>query len=227
VLAATHPAVAAQRRSAPPEPAATGLRRPHLARAASRACRAAQKRGEVTKWPSGVSMQLLAIRAESRGSVRLAGDGGIASAPAIDLAYLSDAAGADAATLRAGLRLSRRLADSPAWKGMLEKELHPGRARDSDADLDAYVKETLHSGNALVGTCAMGADVATGGVVSPEDLRVHGVAGVRVVDSSVLPRIPGGQTGAPTVMVAVRAASMITQGRESVAGAAVPELVAA
>lgn len=65
----------------------------------------------------------------------------------------------------------------------------------------------MHSGNALVGTCAMGS------VVDAADLGVRGVAGLRVVDASVLPRIPGGQTGAATVMVAERAAAAMTAGQ--------------
>lgn len=56
-----------------------------------------------------------------------------------------------------------------------------------------------------------------GGVVSPESLKVHGVEGLRVVDSSVIPKIPGGQTGAPVVMVAERAAAMITSSQKNVA----------
>eukprot|EP00955_Chlamydomonas_euryale_P017054 182097-Chlamydomonas_euryale.AAC.5 len=59
----------------------------------------------------------------------------------------------------------------------------------------------------------MGRDPAAGAVVSPADLRVHGVEGLRVVDASVLPTIPGGQTGAPTIMVAERAAAAILAGR--------------
>lgn len=78
----------------------------------------------------------------------------------------------------------------------------------SDEEVDAYIKRTLHSANAVVGTCAMGTAASRGAVVDGQ-LKVHGVEGLRVVDASVFPKIPGGQTGAPTVMVAERAASMI------------------
>eukprot|EP00892_Ulva_mutabilis_P011334 jgi/Ulvmu1/8573/UM045_0015.1 len=172
--------------------------------------------GEVDRWPTGITYQILAVRPESRGSVRLS-SADISQRPAIDVAYLSDPGGADRATLRAGLRLSRKLAQTGAWGGLIEEELHPGAADESDEALDAYIARSMHSGNALVGTCALG-DRAAGGVVSPADFSVHGVAGLRVVDSSVMPRIPGGQTGAPTVMIAERAASMLCEGRTSVEG---------
>ena len=60
----------------------------------------------------------------------------------------------------------------------------------SDEDLDRYIKNTLHSGNALVGTCAMGMAPEKGAVVDA-DLKVYGVRGLRVADSSVIPNIPG------------------------------------
>jgi choline dehydrogenase-like flavoprotein len=64
----------------------------------------------------------------------------------------------------------------------------------SDEDLDHYIRTTLHSGNALVGTCAMGLTPENGAVVDA-DLRVYGVRGLRVADSSVIPNIPGGLPG--------------------------------
>lgn len=60
----------------------------------------------------------------------------------------------------------------------------------SDEELDQYVRDTLHSGNALVGTCAMGLAPEKGSVVDAH-LKVHGVQGLRVADSSVIPVIPG------------------------------------
>ena len=59
-----------------------------------------------------------------------------------------------------------------------------------DASIDEYIRSTLHSGNAIVGTCKMGASAEDGAVVDSQ-LRVHGVAGLRVVDASVIPIIPG------------------------------------
>jgi len=76
----------------------------------------------------------------------------------------------------------------------------------TDDEIDEYIKNTLHTANALTGTCKMG--TGDDAVVGP-DLRVRGVKGVRVADSSVIPVIPGGQTATPTVMIADRAASFI------------------
>jgi len=177
-----------------------------------------QAAGTLDRWPTGITYQILAVRPESRGTVRLA-SADIAERPAVDVAYLSDAGGADRDTLRNGVRISRRFAAASAWGDLVEEELHPGAAEESDEALDDYIARSMHSGNAVVGTCALG-ERARGGVVSPADFSVHGVAGLRVVDASVMPRIPGGQTGAPTVMIAERAASMLCEGRSTVAGAA-------
>jgi choline dehydrogenase-like flavoprotein len=186
-------------------------------------CTRAQESGDLDKWPSGITFQIIACRPKSRGSVRIASST-ISDPPKIDLGYLSDKDGADLQTLREGLRLSRKLAATDAWSALLEDEMHPGQSVQQDDQIDGYIRKTLHSANALVGTCALGP--VGQGVVSPDDFRVHGVAGLRVVDSSVMPHIPGGQTGAPTVMIAERAAAMMTQGLASIK-AAEPELAMA
>jgi fatty acid photodecarboxylase len=177
-----------------------------------------QAEGKLDRWPTGITFHLVAVRPQSRGSVRLASTDAT-QRPAINLAYCSDAGDVDRSTLRAGLKLSRKLANTSAWSPYISKELHPGVNVSDDADVDDYIARTLHSANALVGTCAMGARAA-GGVVDPASFAVHGVKGLRVVDASVIPKIPGGQTGAPVVMVAERAAAMMTEGRTSVLGAA-------
>lgn len=71
-----------------------------------------------------------------------------------------------------------------------------------------YVRENLHTSNALVGTCRIGGADDAGAVVDAA-LRVRGVRGVRVCDASVMPTIPGGQTGAATVMIGEKAADLI------------------
>ena len=154
-------------------------------------------------------MQLLTARPKSRGRVSLYSADPFAHA-SVDLGYFTDKGGADMATLVAGLKLARRIADAPPLAKYLEREGWPGADAQSDADLEAYVRRTACSGNALVGTCRMGAAPTDGSVVSAADFGVWGVDALRVVDASVLPAIPGGQTGAPAVMVAERAAAQLT-----------------
>ena len=137
--------------------------------------------------------------------------------PDININYFSDKDGADLATLREGLKLSRKVAASEPLSKYLTMEAYPGSGRNADAELDEYIKKTAHSGNALVGTCRMGASASDGSVVSSEDFSVFGVEGLRVVDSSVIPTMPGGQTGAPTVMIAERAAATIASSRKRLA----------
>lgn len=75
-------------------------------------------------------------------------------------------AGADRETLKQGVRISRKLAEANAWKGMIKSEMHPGASVETDADLDQYIADSMHSGNALVGTCAMGDANKVGGLAS-------------------------------------------------------------
>ena len=113
---------------------------------------------------------------------------------------------ADLKTLREGIKLGRQLGNRPEWGEYLGEEVYPGIDVQTDDEIDEYIKNTLHTANALTGTCKMG--TGKDAVVTP-DLRVIGVEGVRVADSSTLPTIPGGQTGTPTVMIAERAAAFI------------------
>ncbi|GMH38701.1 hypothetical protein BSKO_06585 [Bryopsis sp. KO-2023] len=160
------------------------------------------------KWPGGVTFQNIACRPKSKGSVTLSSDDPFAS-PKINIGYLTDPEGEDARVLREGLKLSRKMASSEAWGKYLEEERFPGADKASDEALDQYVRDTLHSANAVVGSCRMGVEKGDGSVVDPE-LKVHGIEGLRVVDASVIPVIPGGQTGAPVIMLADRIASKLT-----------------
>ncbi|KAG2445644.1 hypothetical protein HXX76_000254 [Chlamydomonas incerta] len=173
--------------------------------------------GELKKqgraWPGGITLQLLAIRAKSKGSIGLKAADPFIN-PAININYFSDPA--DLATLVQAVKMARQIAAQEPLKKYLQEETFPGERAASDKDLEEYIRRTVHSGNALVGTAAMGASPAAGAVVSSADLKVFGVEGLRVVDASVLPRIPGGQTGAATVMVAERAAALL-RGQASIA----------
>ena len=154
---------------------------------------------------SGLTVQVVNCRAKSQGKVSLASKDPLKK-PRIECRYLSDAA--DLQSLRSGLRLARTIVQQPAFQDVLGPEVFPGPNVQSDADLDAYIRESLHTANALVGTCRMGRPDDKGAVVDPT-LRVIGAQNLRVVDASVMPSIPGGQTGASTTMIAERAADLI------------------
>lgn len=102
--------------------------------------------------------------------------------------------------------MGRQLGNRPEWGEYLGEEVFPGPSVKTDDQIDEYIKNTLHTANALTGTCKMG--TGKDAVVTP-DLRVIGVNGVRVTDSSTIPIIPGGQTATPTVMIAERAAAFL------------------
>jgi choline dehydrogenase-like flavoprotein len=153
---------------------------------------------------SGVTLQAIACRPKSRGSVRLRNDDPV-DKPEIVLNYLS--VKEDVETLRHGLKISRQLLSQKSFEGVITKEVFPGQGKAADAASEEdYIRTVVHSSNALVGTCKMGKDSES--VVDPS-LKVHGLKGLRVVDASVMPTIIGGQTGAPAIMIAEKAADMI------------------
>ncbi len=142
----------------------------------------------------------------SAGSVRLA-SADPRQAPAIDPNFLSDPE--DARVLREGIRLAREIIAQKAFEGMRADEYAPGSAAQSDAELDSYIRQNANSIYHPVGTCKMGQD---GSAVVDEFLRVRGIAGLRVIDASVMPMVPSGNTNFPTMMVAERGASFILSG---------------
>jgi len=143
------------------------------------------------------------LRPESRGQVTLASTDP-AAAPKILLNILDR--GEDLATLRRGVRLMRSIYATRPLADHIVRETYPGPETQSDATLDAYLRDAAEIGHHPVGTCAMGTGPLA--VVDPE-LRVHGLDGLRVVDASIMPEVPSGNTNAPTIMIAERAADLI------------------
>src|SRR5690606_34155646 len=90
--------------------------------------------------------------------------------------------------------------------GLIARETIPGADVQSDEAIDAHVRATAGTTQHPVGTCAMG--TGPNAVVDPE-LRVHGLAGLRVVDASIMPDVPGGNTNGPTIMIAEKASDII------------------
>jgi len=158
-----------------------------------------------TSHPDGFSFQCLAARPHSSGRVLLSSPDPD-DKPIIQGNYLKDSR--DVATIREGLKLGRKLAHQQAFSKYIGEEVFPGREVQSDAELDNYIKSTVHTGNALVGTCRMGQPNDPLAVVDTE-LKVKGVSGLRVIDSSVMPKLPGGQIVASTLMVVERGADML------------------
>jgi choline dehydrogenase len=148
----------------------------------------------------GFTIGVIALQPQSSGTIRLRSADPL-DAPAIDPRYLSDAGGEDLKTLLAGIELARRIVSMPAFAGLAGEEIEPG-ARPVEELLRAKAHTLYHP----VGTCRMGTDPLA--VVDPE-LRVNGVEGLRVVDASVMPRIPCGHTHLPTLMIAERAVELL------------------
>ena len=157
-------------------------------------------------WGHGICCHVCVLRPHSRGTVRLSAPDPRA-APAIDPAFLSDPR--DLATTIAGARLTERIMRSPALAPYLDRPMFGLREGMSDADWESYIRARADTIYHPVGTCRMGADAAS--VVDPA-LRVRGAEGLRVVDASVMPALISGNTNAPTIMIAEKAADLIRRG---------------
>ena len=151
----------------------------------------------------GFSIGPTGVRPRSRGRIALRSADPHAH-PAIDPNYLADPA--DVASLVEGLKLGREIAAEASLDPFRSGELSPGADVTSDAGLARYVRETCETLYHPVGTCRMGPDADA---VVDLELRVRGVDGLRVVDASVMPTIPNGNTNAPTMMLAERAADLM------------------
>jgi len=152
----------------------------------------------------GYLINFYQLRPESRGTITLASDDPQA-APLIDPNYLS--CEADIRCLRDGTRLARRIGETAPLVQRKAADLSPTATDlESDAAIDAWVRGGSNTIFHPVGTCRMGPDPAS---VVDGTLKVRGIEGLRVVDASVMPTIIGGNTGAPTMMIAEKAADMI------------------
>ncbi len=152
---------------------------------------------------AGVTLNSAYLHPRSRGTVRLAG-ADPAAAPLIDPNYFADPH--DRAMSLEGLRIAREIMQQPALKPFIMAERLPGAGVDSEADLFDYACTNAKTDHHPVGTCRMGA--GRDAVVGP-DLKVHGLDGLRICDSSVMPRVPSCNTNAPTIMVGEKGADLI------------------
>ncbi|MDR0672827.1 MAG: choline dehydrogenase [Zoogloeaceae bacterium] len=158
--------------------------------------------GAVERDP-GLTCGVCQLRPESRGEILIDHPDPLA-APPIRPAYLSSAR--DCETILEGLRHARRIAAQPALAAFIAAETQPGPEAESDAALLEFARKhgkTLYHPS---GTCKMGEDE---NAVVDSALRVHGFSGLRVIDASIMPTLISGNTNAPTIMIAEKAADSI------------------
>jgi len=153
----------------------------------------------------GFTISAVHLRPEARGTVQLKSPDPLA-APSIRFNFLKTRYDIDALT--AGLRLARTITRQPALASYVAEELVPGAEIDSDAEFEAAIRRHGISNLHPVGTCRMGGDEAA--VCDPR-LRVNGVGGLRVVDASIMPSVPAGNTNAPSIMIGEKASDMILE----------------
>jgi len=151
----------------------------------------------------GMSCNICHLRPESRGEITLR-SGDPLERPAIFANYL--AAESDLIAIREGVKKTREIFAQAAFDEIRGDETVPGKAVQSDSEIDAFVRRTGASIYHPVGTCRMGIDPAS---VVDEELRVRGVEGLRVIDASVMPYLVSANTNAPTIMIAERGAAFI------------------
>ena len=158
--------------------------------------------GRKLHYGNGFSAHVCVLRPKSIGEVGL-NDNNPLSAPRIDPKFLSHAD--DVTAMLRGARLLQKIMQAPALAEFREEEV---RAAEGDSD-EALLKHIRAHADTIyhpVGSCKMGTDPLA--VVDPQ-LRVHGISGLRVVDASIMPTLIGGNTNAPTIMIAERAAAFI------------------
>ena len=161
--------------------------------------------GRQTVWGHGFSCHVCVLRPHSRGTVRLHSADPL-TLPAIDPNFLAHPD--DLQRTVRGVQIMRRILAQPALARHGAKELAASAAAQNPTQIAQWIRQTADTIYHPVGTCRMGPGDMD---VVDSQLRVHGVQGLRVVDASIFPRIISGNTNAPTIMVAERAAHWVLQ----------------
>jgi len=165
------------------------------------------KLGEPPSPFPGVTASACNLRPTSRGFVRIKNADARVN-PAIRYNYL--ATPEDQRVAVDSIKLTRRIMAAPAMTRFAPEEFMPGLAAQSDAELLEAAREVAGTVYHPVGTCKMGPDAMA---VVDERLRVRAIAGLRVVDASIMPNLVSGNTNAPTIMIAEKASDMIKADR--------------
>lgn len=156
----------------------------------------------------GFSSHVILLRPKSRGRVALRSPDP-RSAPLIDPGFLSHPD--DVETMVRGFKIVRKLNDAPALKALRSAELFTA-AVSTDDEIRAVLRDRVDTIYHPAGSCRMGHDEKA---VVDSELKVHGIEGLRVVDASIMPTLIGGNTNAPTIMIAGKAVALMRAVREA------------
>jgi len=159
--------------------------------------------GRVKAEADGFTVHTCPLRPESRGTVRLASRDPFA-APLIDPCYFSEPN--DIVCMRDSIRMIRDIVAQDAFTPFRGAEIAPGEAMKSNSELDSWIRQTAETLYHPVGTVRMGAEP---NAPVDEELRVRGVDNLRVIDASVMPTLIGGNTNAPTIMIAEKMSDLL------------------
>ncbi len=151
----------------------------------------------------GLCMHVCQLRPNSVGSISLA-SGDPHDDPQINANYLSDEE--DLRILIRGVKIARKIFGTKIFASVIGEEYKSSRGRETDEEISDFIRETAETIYHPVGTCKMGSDDMA---VVDDKLRVRGCKGLRVVDASIMPTLVGGNTNAPTIMIAEKAADLI------------------
>jgi choline dehydrogenase-like flavoprotein len=163
------------------------------------------RRGPRIARQSGVTCYAHPMRPESRGQIHIVSSDP-KRPPAIRFNFLS--AAVDAEITARAIRIARAVMTAPAMAPLQVTELAPGAALHSDDELIGWVRGAAETTYHPVGTCRMGSDPLA---VVDARLRVHGIAGLRVADASIMPCLTSGNTNAPAIMIGEKAAAMLRE----------------
>src|SRR5215472_4520678 len=152
---------------------------------------------------SGVTAIMNILRSESTGSIHVSSSAPN-KPPAIRFNFLTAQLDRDV-TLEA-MRITRRIMTAPAMRDIASDEIAPGINIQSDDELLDWVKKNAETTYHPVGTCKMGSDPMA---VVDDQLRVHGITGLRVADASIMPTLTSGNTNAPSIMIGEKASRMV------------------
>jgi choline dehydrogenase-like flavoprotein len=160
-------------------------------------------RGPRISRQSGLTLYAHAMRPESKGHVHIAA-ADPRKPPAINFNFLSSPPDAEL-TVRA-VRIAREIMTAPAMTPLQMSEIAPGADRTTDDEILDWVRNAAETTYHPVGTCKMGSDPVA---VVDSQLRVHGIAGLRIADASIMPTLTSGNTNAPSIMIGEKAADML------------------